>query len=137
MIQKVEASREAGKMRGAIVVSRFNEFVTAKLRDGARDCLQLPAEQSSTGVPASAEAAVGIRSATCTPGQARAHVVTAAIRFGRIGRQLHCTHDSGQSNHQDRRDPQHAVVHPQLRGGVPRERGNDERIRTLLGLGLP
>lgn len=40
MIQQIKGQISAGKARYAIVVSRFNEFVTSKLLGGAIDCLQ-------------------------------------------------------------------------------------------------
>lgn len=40
MIQHISGHLTAGKHRYAIVVSRFNEFITSKLLAGAIDCLQ-------------------------------------------------------------------------------------------------
>ncbi len=40
MVQEFKGQLNAGKNRFAIVVSRFNEFITHKLLDGAIDCLQ-------------------------------------------------------------------------------------------------
>jgi len=40
MIQEIKGHLTAGKHRYAIVVSRFNEFITGKLLAGAVDCLQ-------------------------------------------------------------------------------------------------
>jgi len=40
MIKEIKGQVAAGKGNYAIVVSRFNEFVTTKLLDGAIDCLQ-------------------------------------------------------------------------------------------------
>ncbi len=40
MIKEVKGELTAGKGNYAIVVSRFNEFITAKLLSGAIDCLQ-------------------------------------------------------------------------------------------------
>jgi len=40
MIQKVEGSHDAAGMRGAVVVARFNEFVTARLLEGAQGALE-------------------------------------------------------------------------------------------------
>jgi 6,7-dimethyl-8-ribityllumazine synthase len=40
MIQEVKGQLTAGKHKYAIVVSRFNEFITSKLLGGATDCLQ-------------------------------------------------------------------------------------------------
>jgi 6,7-dimethyl-8-ribityllumazine synthase len=40
MIEEIKGRIAAGKGRYAIVVSRFNEFVTSKLLGGAIDCLQ-------------------------------------------------------------------------------------------------
>jgi len=40
MIKQVKGQVTAGKGNYAIVVSRFNEFITAKLLDGAIDCLR-------------------------------------------------------------------------------------------------
>ncbi|MHC4291806.1 MAG: 6,7-dimethyl-8-ribityllumazine synthase, partial [Planctomycetota bacterium] len=40
MVQELKGQLSAGKNKFAIVVSRFNEFVTNKLVDGAVDCLQ-------------------------------------------------------------------------------------------------
>lgn len=40
MIKEIKGRVEAGKGKYAIVVSRFNEFITAKLLDGAVDCLK-------------------------------------------------------------------------------------------------
>ncbi len=40
MIREVKGELTAGKGHYAIVVSRFNEFITAKLLSGAIDCLQ-------------------------------------------------------------------------------------------------
>jgi 6,7-dimethyl-8-ribityllumazine synthase len=40
MIKQIKGQVKAGKGVYAIVVSRFNEFVTAKLLDGAVDCLR-------------------------------------------------------------------------------------------------
>jgi 6,7-dimethyl-8-ribityllumazine synthase len=40
MIKEIKGQITAGKGKYAIVVSRFNEFITAKLLAGAIDCLQ-------------------------------------------------------------------------------------------------
>ncbi|MCU0915872.1 MAG: 6,7-dimethyl-8-ribityllumazine synthase [Planctomycetes bacterium] len=40
MIEEIKGRLAAGQGRYAIVVSRFNEFITAKLLGGALDCLQ-------------------------------------------------------------------------------------------------
>ena len=40
MTQTVQGSRDATGLRGALVVSRFNEFVTSRLLDGAREYLE-------------------------------------------------------------------------------------------------
>jgi 6,7-dimethyl-8-ribityllumazine synthase len=40
MIQEIQGQIAAGKGKYAIVVSRFNEFITSKLLGGALDCLQ-------------------------------------------------------------------------------------------------
>ena len=40
MIKEIKGQLEAGKAKYAIVVSRFNEFITSKLLGGAIDCLQ-------------------------------------------------------------------------------------------------
>jgi 6,7-dimethyl-8-ribityllumazine synthase len=40
MIQEVQGQIAAGKGKYAIVVSRFNEFITSKLLGGAIDCLR-------------------------------------------------------------------------------------------------
>ena len=40
MIQEIKGIVSAGTKRYAIVVSRFNEFITSKLLGGAIDCLQ-------------------------------------------------------------------------------------------------
>ncbi len=40
MIQEIKGQITAGKGKYAIVVSRFNEFITSKLVGGAIDCLQ-------------------------------------------------------------------------------------------------
>jgi 6,7-dimethyl-8-ribityllumazine synthase len=40
MLQEIKGQVAAGKGRYAIVVSRFNEFITSKLLGGAIDCLQ-------------------------------------------------------------------------------------------------
>ncbi|UCG59827.1 MAG: 6,7-dimethyl-8-ribityllumazine synthase [Phycisphaerales bacterium] len=40
MIKQIKGQVAAGKGDYAIVVSRFNEFITAKLLEGAVDCLQ-------------------------------------------------------------------------------------------------
>jgi 6,7-dimethyl-8-ribityllumazine synthase len=40
MIKQIKGQIAAGKGNYAIVVSRFNEFITAKLLEGAIDCLQ-------------------------------------------------------------------------------------------------
>lgn len=40
MIQEIKGQIAAGKGKYAIVVSRFNEFITSKLLGGAIDCLQ-------------------------------------------------------------------------------------------------
>lgn len=40
MINEIKGQLEAGKAKYAIVVSRFNEFITSKLLDGAKDSLQ-------------------------------------------------------------------------------------------------
>ncbi len=39
MVQQIQGQITAGKGRYAIVVSRFNEFITSKLLGGAIDCL--------------------------------------------------------------------------------------------------
>ena len=40
MVKEINGQLEAGKKNYAIVVSRFNEFITSKLLGGAIDCLQ-------------------------------------------------------------------------------------------------
>ena len=40
MINEIKGQLTAGKGKYAIVVSRFNEFITSKLLAGAVDCLQ-------------------------------------------------------------------------------------------------
>jgi len=40
MIEEIKGRINAGKAKYAIVVSRFNEFITSKLLGGAIDCLQ-------------------------------------------------------------------------------------------------
>ena len=40
MIQEIKGQLQAGKNSFAIVVSRFNEFITSKLLGGTLDCLQ-------------------------------------------------------------------------------------------------
>ena len=40
MIKEIKGQLAAGKANYAIVVSRFNEFITGKLLTGATDCLQ-------------------------------------------------------------------------------------------------
>ncbi len=40
MVKEIKGQLEAGKKNYAIVVSRFNEFITSKLLSGAIDCLQ-------------------------------------------------------------------------------------------------
>lgn len=40
MVKEIKGNISAGKARYAIVVSRFNEFITGKLLAGAIDCLQ-------------------------------------------------------------------------------------------------
>src|SRR4030042_25424 len=40
MIKEIKGKLTAGKANFAIVVSRFNEFVTSRLLSGAIDCLQ-------------------------------------------------------------------------------------------------
>ena len=40
MIQEIKGHLKAGKHKYAIVVSRFNEFITSRLLGGAIDCLQ-------------------------------------------------------------------------------------------------
>jgi 6,7-dimethyl-8-ribityllumazine synthase len=40
MIEEIKGRIAAGKGKYAIVVSRFNEFITSKLLEGAIDCLQ-------------------------------------------------------------------------------------------------
>lgn len=40
MIKEIKGQLKAGKGKYAIVVSRFNEFITSKLLAGAIDCLQ-------------------------------------------------------------------------------------------------
>src|SRR5512139_1803999 len=40
MVEQVNGRIAAGKGRYAIVVSRFNDFITSKLLEGAIDCLQ-------------------------------------------------------------------------------------------------
>ena len=40
MIKEIKGQVTAGKGSYAIVVSRFNEFITSKLLAGAIDCLQ-------------------------------------------------------------------------------------------------
>ncbi len=40
MVKELKGQLAAGKGNYAIVVSRFNEFITAKLLAGAKDCLQ-------------------------------------------------------------------------------------------------
>lgn len=38
-MRKIEGQLKAGGKKYAIVVARFNEFITSKLLDGAMDCL--------------------------------------------------------------------------------------------------
>jgi len=38
-MKKIEGNLDAGKLKVAIIASRFNEFITSKLLDGAVDCL--------------------------------------------------------------------------------------------------
>ena len=40
MIKEIKGKLSAGKGTYAIVISRFNEFITTKLLEGAKDCLQ-------------------------------------------------------------------------------------------------
>jgi 6,7-dimethyl-8-ribityllumazine synthase len=40
MVKEIKGQLQAGKGKYAIVVSRFNEFITSKLLGGAIDCLQ-------------------------------------------------------------------------------------------------
>jgi len=40
MVEQIKGRIAAGKGKYAIVVSRFNEFITSKLLEGAIDCLQ-------------------------------------------------------------------------------------------------
>jgi 6,7-dimethyl-8-ribityllumazine synthase len=40
MIEEIQGHLAAGKGRYAIVVSRFNDFITSKLLEGALDCLR-------------------------------------------------------------------------------------------------
>ncbi len=40
MIKEIKGQLKAGKVKYAIIVSRFNEFITNKLLAGAIDCLQ-------------------------------------------------------------------------------------------------
>ena len=40
MINEIKGQLNAGDAKYAIVVSRFNEFITSKLLGGAIDCLQ-------------------------------------------------------------------------------------------------
>jgi 6,7-dimethyl-8-ribityllumazine synthase len=40
MIEQIQGQLAAGKGRYAIVVSRFNDFITSKLLEGAIDCLR-------------------------------------------------------------------------------------------------
>jgi len=40
MVKEISGQLAAGDRRYAIVISRFNEFITGKLRDGAIDCLK-------------------------------------------------------------------------------------------------
>jgi 6,7-dimethyl-8-ribityllumazine synthase len=40
MVKEIKGQLQAGKAKYAIVVSRFNEFITSKLLGGAIDCLQ-------------------------------------------------------------------------------------------------
>jgi 6,7-dimethyl-8-ribityllumazine synthase len=40
MIEEIKGSLAAGKGKYAIVVSRFNDFITSKLLEGAIDCLR-------------------------------------------------------------------------------------------------
>ena len=40
MVKQIKGQLSAGKRKYAIVVSRFNEFITARLLDGAIDCLK-------------------------------------------------------------------------------------------------
>ena len=40
MVKEIKGQLVAGKHQYAIVVSRFNEFITCKLLGGAIDCLQ-------------------------------------------------------------------------------------------------
>ena len=40
MIEEIKGPMKAGKGKYAVVVSRFNEFITSKLLAGAIDCLQ-------------------------------------------------------------------------------------------------
>lgn len=40
MSRKLEGSTRGARRRFALVIGRFNEFVTSRLRDGARECLE-------------------------------------------------------------------------------------------------
>ncbi len=40
MVKQIKGQVSAGKRKYAIVVSRFNEFITSRLLDGAIDCLK-------------------------------------------------------------------------------------------------
>ena len=55
MIKEIKGQLTAGKGKYAIVVSRFNEFITGKLLGGAVDCLQRHGVDDAFGLRREAE----------------------------------------------------------------------------------
>ncbi len=88
MIQEIKGQITAGKGKYAIVVSRFNEFITSKLVGGAIDCLQrhgaADEQISVVWVPGACEITVAAKKLAAS-GQYAAVLCLGAVIRGQTG----------------------------------------------------
>jgi len=88
MIKEIKGQLEAGKANYAIVVSRFNEFITSKLLSGAIDCLQRHGaddeQMTVVWVPGSIEIVVAAKK-LATAGKFDAVICLGAVIRGQTG----------------------------------------------------
>ena len=88
MIQEIKGQITAGKGKYAIVVSRFNEFITSKLLGGAIDCLQrhgaADEQISVVWVPGACEITIAAKKLAAS-GQYAAILCLGAIIRGQTG----------------------------------------------------
>ena len=88
MIKEIKGQLEAGKANYAIVVSRFNEFITSKLLSGAIDCLQRHGagdeQMTVVWVPGSIEIVVTAKK-LATAGKFDAVICLGAVIRGQTG----------------------------------------------------